>query len=119
MELPVCAHKKIISKITKPDSGGFVRDYRICGDCGTEMKIEPLPTLGEPEELLKPIRSKAVKGYAAVETQIITLVNIDRELRPDDLIVLGDHAYSIFSIKYCFHGEIEIEVHWKSSKITD
>ncbi len=41
MEQACCAHKKILGKTTKPDDGGYTKDYWVCGDCGTEMKIEP------------------------------------------------------------------------------
>lgn len=40
----LCAHKKILGKTTKPDINGYVKDYWICGDCGTEMKITPVTT---------------------------------------------------------------------------
>ena len=58
-------------------------------------------------------------GLNEADVKTIVLNNIDKDLRPSDLIVLGDHTYDIYSIKYCYHGEIVIEVHWKSSKITD
>ena len=45
MDNACCAHKTILGKVTKPDTNGYVRDYWICGDCGTEMKIEPVATL--------------------------------------------------------------------------
>lgn len=44
MEDAKCAHKKILGKTTKPDTNGLIKDYWICSDCGTEMRIEPVIT---------------------------------------------------------------------------